>query len=84
MQGALQGVQDALELPPLIRSAFEANRVGPELELGHVRRGFMDFLVGQPSLGLEVGVLHLCLFGYVMNGHNVIQNFTARPSYGPS
>ena len=80
----LQGAQDALELPPLLGIALEADRVDPELELGHVRRGVMELLVGQHFLGPEVGVLHLCLFGYVPNGHNVIRNSAARPGYGPS
>ncbi len=42
----------------------------------------MEFLVGKLFLGLEVGVLHLSLFYYVANGHNVIRNFATRPGYG--
>ncbi len=37
LQGDLQLMQDALEIPPLLGVALEADRVGPELELGNVR-----------------------------------------------
>ncbi len=46
VQGELQGMQDALEILTLLGIALEADRVGPELELGHLRRSFVEFLVG--------------------------------------
>jgi hypothetical protein len=47
--GELQGMQDELEIQMLLgffHFALEEDRVDPELELGHIRCSFVEFLVG--------------------------------------